>query len=275
LFSVVANSAVPGFSQALKFQRQSGNANAAPLTMGQVIETLDSIHLQGQKVTLSFWAAAGVNYSGGALTVQVVSGTGNHQSAANLVAGTWAGQANIITATQPLTAGMVRYSFTGVVPVNCTQLGVLLSFTPSGTAGADDSISFMGLQFEAGSVASDYERRDAQVELEICQRYCWVTPEPANGVIIGVGGAVAAANAQVFYLATPVQLLKAPTVTVSAGSFKVAAAAAPVAATGIAPGTTHTPNAISITTTVTQTVGLSATLQGGGGTGNIIASADF
>jgi len=223
---------------------------------------------KARKFTLSFWAAAGANYSGGALTVQVVSGTGNNQSAASLVAGTWAGQANIINATQQLTAGMVRYSFTGVVPVNCTQLAVLLGFTPgAAAASADDSISFMGLQFEAGSVASDYERRDAQVELEICQRYCWVTPEPANGVIIGVGGAVAAANAQVFYLATPVQLLKAPTVTVSAGSFKVAAAAAPVAATGIAPGTTHTPNAISITTTVTQTVGLSATLQGGGGTG--------
>jgi len=113
------------------------------------------------------------------------------------------------------------------------------------------------------------------VELEICQRYAYVIAEPAAGVIVGVGGAVAAANAQVFYMALPVQMLSAPTVTIVAGSFKVCAAAAAAAATGMAAGTTHTVNAVSIVSTVTQTVGLSATLQGGGGSGYIMASADL
>ena len=49
----------------------------------------NSLRCQGQTVTLSFWAKAGANYSGGALTVQVIAGGGVNQSAASLVAGAW------------------------------------------------------------------------------------------------------------------------------------------------------------------------------------------
>ena len=51
-------------------------------------------------------------------------------------------------------------------PRRATQLAVLLSFTPSGTAGADDSISINGVQLEIGARASPFERIDAQVVLE-------------------------------------------------------------------------------------------------------------
>ena len=276
-FAKVANTTIPGFNYALQWGRTATNTNTAVIYCGQVIETLDSVRCQGQKVTFSFWAAAGANFSaaGNTITVQVISGTGSNQSAANLVAGSWTGQTNVVNTTQVISGSMTRYQFTGTVPAGCTQLAVLLSFTPVGTAGTNDNVQLMGLQLEIGASASVFEHRDAQVELEICQRYCWVTAEPAVGVIVGTGGAVAAANAQVFYMAAPVQFYTAPTVSVVAGTFKVAAAAAAAAATGIAAGTTHTVNAINITTTLTQTVGLAATLQGGGGSGAILASCDF
>lgn len=275
LMARVNDLSVPGFANSLKLSRQSGNANPAQISLGQVMETADAIRCQGQELTFSFWAKAGANYSGGPLSVQLFSGTGSNDTAANMAAGAWAGSVTPINLTQTLSGTMTRYQFSGLVPLSATQLGVLVSYTPSGTAGADDSVTINGLQLEIGSIASPFEHRDVQVELEICQRYAWLINEPAAGVIVGVGGAVAAANAQVFYLATPVQLFKAPTVTVSAGGFKVAAAAAPAAASGLAAGSTHTPNAISLTTTLTQTVGLAATLQGGGGNGFILASADF
>ncbi|HLH96434.1 MAG TPA: hypothetical protein VKW08_15065 [Xanthobacteraceae bacterium] len=275
LASVIADASIAGFNQSLQMTRSSGNANTAALSLGQVLESADCVRCQGQELTFSFWARAAANYSGGPLTVQLVAGTGLNQSAASLVAGTWTGQANIINTTQTLTGTMTRYQFSGLVPSTATQLGVLLSWTPSGTAGAADGIILNGFQLEIGNLASPYEHRDVQVELEICQRYAWVIPEPGAGVIVGVGGAVASANNQVFYLATPVQLYKAPSVSVSAGSFKVAAAAAAAAATGLAAGSTHTPNAISLVSTLTETVGLAATLQGGGGSGYVIASADF
>lgn len=275
LMALVSDTSVQGFSQSLKVSRQSGNTNNAPINFGQVIESADSIRLQGQQVTLSFWLKQGTNFSGSNLTAQIISGTGTNQSAANMAAGSWTGQNVVATAAQSLSTTMTRYSITGTVPAGATQAGVLFSYTPSGTAGADDSFTINGIQLELGGSASAFEHRDVQVELEICQRYAWVIPEPASNVIVGVGGAVSAANSQVFYMATPVQFVKAPTVSVSAGTFKVAAAAAAAAATGLAAGSTHTVNAISLTTSLTQTVGLSATLQGGGGSGYIIASADF
>jgi len=276
-FTKVANTSVPGFNYALQFGRTAANTNTATLYMGQVIETLDSIRAQGQTVTFSFWAAAGANFSAAnnTITAQIISGTGSNQSAANMVAGSWTGQSNIVSATQVISGSMTRYSFTGVVPAGCTQLGVLVSYVPVGTAGAADNIQFMGMQLEIGASASVFEHRDAQVELEICQRYAWVTAEPASGVIVGTGGATQAANAQVFYMAAPVQFYTAPTVSVVAGSFKVCAGAAAAAATSFAAGTTHTVNAISTTTALTQTAGGSATLQGGGGSGAILASCDF
>jgi len=274
LMANVADTTIPGFSNSLLLTRSAANANTAPILFGQIIETADAIRAQGQTMTLSFWARTAANYSGGALTVQLVSGTGSNQSVANLVAGSWTGQANAVNTTQALTAGMTRYQFTGVVPAGATQLGFLLSWTPSGTAGTTDGIYLNGFQLEVGTSASVFEHEDVQIILEECQRYAWVIPEPANGVLVGAGTTLGA-NVQNFYMATPVQLLKAPTVTVAAGSFKVAAGAAYAAATTFAAGSTHTVNAISLTAANTASAGVGALLGGGGGSGYIVASADF
>src|SRR5271166_757289 len=273
LMAAVADTSVAGFNQSLKISRQPNNASLATINVGQALETLDSLRCQGQTVTLSFWAKAGANYSGGALTVQVIAGGGVNRSAASLIAGTWTSASYVVNAAQALTSAMTRYQFTGVVPPTATQLAVLLSFTPSGTAGANDSISINGVQLEIGPSASPFEHIDAQVALEICQRYAWVIPEPAAGVVVGAGANTGAA-AQLIYIATPVQLLKAPAVTVAAGSFKTNQAGVATATT-ISPGATHTPNAISINGNSAGTAGQATLLQGGGGSGWIIASADF
>jgi hypothetical protein len=238
-----------------------------------VLETFDSLRCQGQTVTLSFWAKAGATFSGSGLTAQVIAGSGFNQSAASLVAGTWASASQVVDVPQALTSSMARYQFTGVVPATATQLGILLSFTPAGTAGADDSVSINGVQLEIGASASPFEHIDAQVTLEVCQRYAWAIPEPAAGVVIGAG-ANTGASAQLFYIATPVQLLKAPTVTVAAGAFKTNQAGTATATT-ITPGATHTPNAISINGNSAGTAGQATLLQGGGGSGWILANAEF
>jgi hypothetical protein len=273
LMAAVADTSVPGFNQSLKVSRQSGNASAATINFGQVIETLDSLRCQGQTVTLSFWAKAGANFSGGALNAQVIAGGGVNQSAASLVAGTWTSASSVLSARQPLIRSMTYYQFSGVVPIGATQLAVLFSFTPAGTAGLDDSVSINGVQFEIGASPSPFEHIDAQVALEICQRYAWVIPEPAAGVVVGAGANTGAA-AQLFYVATPVQLLKAPTVAVSGGSFKTNQAGVATTTT-ITPGATHTPNAISVNGNSAGTAGQATLLQGGGGSGWIVASAEF
>jgi hypothetical protein len=93
-----ANTDVAGFSQALQWGRANGNANTAVLNLGQVLETADSIRMQAQPVTLSFYAKGGAN-APAAVNVQLIAGTGADQSAANMVAGSWTGQNNVISSS--------------------------------------------------------------------------------------------------------------------------------------------------------------------------------
>lgn len=274
-WSINADTSVATFSKSLKFQRKSANTDTAALNLCHVIETADSIRAQGQVVTFSFWAKKGANYSGGNLTVQVESGQGTDQSASNLLAGSWTSQAHVINTTQALTTTMTRYTFTALVPAATTQLGIILQWTPTGTAGADDSIVLNGLQLEIGASASVFEHRDIQVELEICQRYFWQINEPAAGVVVGMGSMQTTTTATI-YMATPVQMRVAPTLTVTAGTFGVRPANAAISGTAAA-GTTHTPNAISISITgaTASTAGFATPLLGNGGAGIIAVSSDY
>jgi hypothetical protein len=290
--------AVPGFTQALQFGRAAGNANTAVINLGQVVETLDAIRLQGQTVTLSFWAQPGANWSpaNGVLNVLLASGTGVNQSAASMVAGSWTGYSSLVltpqqnlspnaspgaavltpaaSIAQQIAAGWQRYAFTATVPAGCTQLGVLFNATPAGTAGAADVVQIMGVQLEPGAQATPFEHRDIELELAIAQRYFFNIPEPASGVIVGAG-MVAGASSEIIFIPLPVQMRAAPAVTVSAGSFKFNLAGTATAVGTFAAGSTHTPNYISVTGNASGTAGQGTLLQGGGGSGFIQASADF
>lgn len=167
-------SGLTGFQYALKIGRNSGATNAYYISMAQAIETVNSIPMAGQSVTISFYAKAGTNFSqaSSSIGVNVISGTGTDQSAANIVAGTWTGLNNVILSSQAITTTWTRYSFTGTVPSSATQVGVQFYYLPSGTAGADDNFYITGVQLEVGSTATPFERRLYNQELANCQRYC-------------------------------------------------------------------------------------------------------
>src|ERR1700731_436027 len=67
-----AISVLSGFSQSMRLRRTAGNTDVNPISVAQIVEGVDVIRLQGQQVTLSFWAIAGANFSspGGVLNVQ-------------------------------------------------------------------------------------------------------------------------------------------------------------------------------------------------------------
>jgi len=271
-----ANTDVAGFNLALQWGRANANANTAPINLGQVIETADAIRLQGQTVTLSFYVKCGASFlaSSPTFNVQLVSGTGTNQSAANLVAGAWTGQSNVISTALAPTTTTTRYQFTGTVPAGCTQLGILVSYAPSGTAGANEWLQFMGFQLEVGPAATVFEHRDIEVELALAQRYFFQISEPAASVVVGAG-MVTTTNNEIIFIPLPVQMRAAPTVSVAAGSFKFNIAGTATAVAGFAAGTTHTPNYISLIGTTTATSGQATLLQGGGGAGTIQVSAEF
>jgi len=84
--------------------------------------------------------------------------------------------------------------------------------------------------------------------LAIAQRYFFNIPEPAASVIVGAG-MVAGATSEIIFIPLPVQMRAAPTVTVSAGSFKFNLAGTATAVGTFAAGSTHTPNYISVPVT--------------------------
>jgi hypothetical protein len=176
-------SGLSGFEYSLKLQRTAGNTATNGLFLFYSNESTNTYDLAGSPVTLSFWAKTGANYSGGLLDVIVLSGTGTDQRVY-----AYTGSAAVASANQAITSTWTRYAFTGTVPSNATEIGFYFSWTPTGTAGADDSVYITGVQLEQGSTATEFERRPIGTELALCQRYFWKTVQPVQLDGYNVGG---------------------------------------------------------------------------------------
>ena len=269
-----ADTTLAGFASAFVWGRASGQSSVSAIILGQVMETVDSVRMQGQPIALSFWAKTNSGYTGGNLAVRVGMGTGTDQSASSFVNTSWTGYSDVISSTQALTATYARYTFTGTVPTSATQLGVSFAFTPVGTNTGNDAISINGIQLEPGTAATPYEHHDAEVELALCQRYFFQANETSTAIM--ATGSIGAANAATFIVSLPVQMRIAPTVSVTAGSFAQQVSGATAAVSGFAAGATHTPNFITVVSTATATAGLAALLVSRQtNSGLISASADL
>lgn len=216
----------------------------------------------------------------GLVNVYISAGTGTDGSAANLVPATagWtnfkqltvnvpsyglqtvspANQASIsgtytglqLTNTAyfvPSTAWQ-QYQFTAFVPAtiagsNVQQIGVVLTYTPTGTAGATEWVEFAQMQLEAVSstapFATLFEHRPADIEALLQYRFYYRLTETAN-TIFGSGIAIAANTPRV-NIAFPTPMRIAPSnVTATVGGLSIAtntgAAVAQAALTGITAG---------------------------------------
>lgn len=157
---------------------QSAAGNYA--IINQPIESVRTF--AGQTITVSFWAKAGSGTPKIALELTQDFGTGGSPSAA---VQTYGGQVTISTS-------WARYQLTVAVPsISGKTLGTAnndqVAFYLWTSAGTDfnsrtgslgiqnATIDFWGVQVEAGSVMTVFERRPRQVELALCQRYYWRT----------------------------------------------------------------------------------------------------
>jgi hypothetical protein len=154
------------FIYSLKHQRASGNTSTQGMYIYYSAENVDSRQFRNKNVVFSFYAKAGANYSGGAFTYQVQTGTGTDQRVYAMT-----GSATPISSTATLTTSWQRFSATGTFASSITQFGLTMFWTPSGTASTDDSVYITGIQVELGTTATDYEFLPQQVQLARCQRY--------------------------------------------------------------------------------------------------------
>jgi hypothetical protein len=162
---------LPFIQYCARVQRNSGQTSTNAVTMGQSIESVNSINYAGKSITFTFYARAGANFSSAsnALTATLYSGTGTD---GNILTG-FTGSAAVANGTATLTTTWQRFTFTGTVASTATQLGIYLAYTPVGTAGTNDYYEITGVQVEQANSASPYAPNGAtyQAELAACQRY--------------------------------------------------------------------------------------------------------
>jgi hypothetical protein len=200
---------------ALKWQRDNGNASTQNMLLAQSIESDNVLWMKfgtPPSVTVSFYAKKGANYSGGDLTVELVRGTGVDEC----VLDGYTGSALLGAAfTQTLSATLTRYSFTRSADASTNELGLRFTWTPTGAAGADDSVTLEAVQVEVANAATDFDRVPISENLARCQRYYQKSfamgTAPAQNIGFASGlfaftSARAGANTQQVTLSLPVCL---------------------------------------------------------------------
>jgi hypothetical protein len=107
----------------------------------------------------------------------------------------------------------------------------------------------------------------------LCRRYAQSWPEPAATVAIAVGQATGASAQKISLPLTPMMRV-APTMSIPvAGTFRINVAGTPIAVT-LTPAPS-TPTTGVLTGNAANTVGQAVTLEGNGGSGLIVASAEL
>lgn len=159
-----------GQKYAMRIQRDSGNTSTTAIETMQPLETPASLPLAGLSCQLRLRLKAGANFSAASslVTVKVTYGTGTDQAPP---ASGWTGTTDALSTTQAITTTMTDYTFDSIsIPSNATQVQVLVSYTPVGTASTNDWFELAGCQLTSGQTPG-WERRPYAQELLLCQRY--------------------------------------------------------------------------------------------------------
>src|SRR5437899_3651701 len=139
-----------GSNLAGKVTRNSGQTGTGVMTLGYPLDTDEIFRMRGGKVTISGIAKAGVNWSAasGTITMTLYTGTG----AVGKRGGGFTGETNVVSASINLSANNTALFPTttgaGAIAGNATQAELQFTWTPTGTAGADDSITLDDIQLE-------------------------------------------------------------------------------------------------------------------------------
>lgn len=159
-------------SYAMKIQRTAGDTTTNSITIGQTIESINCKDLAGRSVALSCWVKVGANYSGGSsLNIAINTGSVADQGSTGQAGGSWTTYAATTTNIPSPTTTLVKYQVIVTIPTGTLEVGARLYWTPSGTAGADDSVYFEEMMLEPGIVSTPFEQRFDSLEQLLCYRY--------------------------------------------------------------------------------------------------------
>jgi hypothetical protein len=203
---------LPAIQYCTRFQRNSGQTGTAGIPFVNTFESINSVPFAGKTVTMSFYARKGADWSptSSILTNYVITGTGTDQ---NPITASFTGANLSITQNSTLTTTWQRFTLTGTLPTNTSQIALYFAFTPTGTAGTNDYFEITGVQLDVGSVALPFRTYAATIqgELSACQRYYFrinASSAYSNMANSGYTGSTTAFNG---FVQHPVTMRVAPT----------------------------------------------------------------
>jgi len=155
----------------VRLQRNAGVTGVHPMHFRQIIEGATAMQLRGQTCTLTATVTLGANFSGTALNFRVQSGSAVDEGSASLIAGTWTDLLTPLDSSVAATAVPVRRSLSFELSPSSKEVAVGITYTPVGTAGANDWVQIDDIQLEIGSIKTSQEYLPIGTELALCQRY--------------------------------------------------------------------------------------------------------
>lgn len=172
-----------------RVQRPNGQTTTTVIRLSQTLESMESIKFRGKKVTLSFYARKGTNFSGASdiLVAKIVTGKGTDQKL-----NAFTTPADAISENKTLTPAWQLFTITTTAEIasDITQIGISLSYTPVGTAGANDYFEVTQVQLNIGDIALPFMPKSFANELRACQRFYFKSYSDgvyANGADVVVG----------------------------------------------------------------------------------------
>ena len=208
-----------------KVTRNSGQTGTGVMTFGYPLDTDSIVAMRGQKVSLTCSVKAGANWSptSGTLSYALYVGTG---SVAKRGAG-FTSETTILTGSTNLTvSGQTTITLDGsvTVPLTSTQAEFQFTWTPTGTAGVDDSVTIDDVQLVCQNTTDTYtdiifDRVPYSVMIDDCQAHFQKTFQygTAPAQTGGYNGALAviaqATTKQAIYWRFPREMRTTPTLT--------------------------------------------------------------
>lgn len=165
-----------GSFKAAKVTRNSGQTGVGLLRFAMPLDIDEAALIAGNFVTLSFTIKEGANQSF-SHTVNYAVFCGTTATAAKRGATPYTGDSATISTSVTTTTTATRFSATSASAAiaGCAQAEIQFNWTPSGTAGADDSFTVDDVQLEvvasSSSVASSYVYADINAQLAKCIRH--------------------------------------------------------------------------------------------------------
>ena len=194
--AVITSNTPTQFPTAITVSATSGN----PI-VSQRIESKYITHLSGKTVTASFYAKNVSNATTLYCSLSYAGSTDNFGSSTTIT------EHNLGS----LTGDWVRYTASWTVPA-AGLTGIALNILCAGSSTFTMGVA--GVQLEVGTVATEFEHRSFADELPLCQRYYLKTNPEDDTRTSGMAGVMYTTTQAVMTMLFPVEMHKAPTVTI-------------------------------------------------------------